>query len=106
MTKTNQKPNQNNASEKSLNSNQKKNVVALKKVSASCQNIIKMIEDGATCYDILQQTRAVMGLLKGVQNRSMECSIEEFVDDSDELSNKQKMQKFQQIVKAVELFNK
>jgi len=85
---------------------QKKNVVALKKASTSIQSIIKMIEGGASCYQVLQQTRAVMGLLKGVQNRSVQCSIEEEFISKEPVTEQDKIAKIQQIVKSVELFNK
>ena len=44
-------------------------LVALKKGQSHLGNVIKMVEDGKYCIDILQQNLAVIGLLKSAKNR-------------------------------------
>ncbi len=55
-----------------MNAQRKKAMVALKKARTSTDNIIKMIEDGDYCVDIIQQNLAVMGLLKSAHKVLLE----------------------------------
>lgn len=47
-------------------------LVALKKASTHLSNVIKMVENKEYCIDIMQQTLAVMGLLKSSNSKLME----------------------------------
>jgi len=55
-----------------MNIERKKAMVALKKARTSTDNIIKMIESGDYCVDIIQQNLAVMGLLKSAHKILLE----------------------------------
>jgi CsoR family transcriptional regulator, copper-sensing transcriptional repressor len=46
-------------------------VTALKKAGTHLNNVIKMVDDGKYCIDILQQNLAVIGLLKSANNKLM-----------------------------------
>lgn len=47
-------------------------ITALKKANTHLSNVIKMVEEGKYCIDILQQNLAVMGLLKSANSKLME----------------------------------
>ncbi|MFH0969181.1 MAG: metal-sensitive transcriptional regulator [Patescibacteria group bacterium] len=44
-------------------------LTALKKAQSHLGNVIKMVEDGKYCIDILQQNLAVIGLLKSANGK-------------------------------------
>ena len=46
-------------------------VTALKKAGTHLNNVIKMVDDGKYCIDILQQNLAVIGLLKSANSKLM-----------------------------------
>ncbi len=48
--------------------NKQKTLIALKKAASSLQRVMKMTEDEKYCVDIIQQIRAVQGLLKSAQS--------------------------------------
>ncbi|MDR3559097.1 MAG: metal-sensing transcriptional repressor [Candidatus Pacebacteria bacterium] len=50
----------------------KKTIIALKKAHSHLGNIIRMVEDGEYCIDIIQQNLAVIGLLKSANGRVLE----------------------------------
>jgi DNA-binding FrmR family transcriptional regulator len=88
-----------------LNTNQKQNIIALKKISSLSLKIIEMIERDESCYAILQQLQALMGLVKKSQSRTMQCSIEQVLDFDDAV-DKQKIKDLNEIVQSLSLFNK
>jgi len=49
----------------------KKIVIALKKAQSHLGNVIKMVEDGEYCVDVMQQNLAVMGLLRSANEAVM-----------------------------------
>jgi len=86
-----------------LNQNQKDNITALKKISSLASKIAEMIEDNADCYKILQQLKALSGLLKKTQTRTMQCSLEQLWEGK---INSDKDKEIQEIIKSFDLFNK
>lgn len=50
----------------------KKIIIALKKAHTHLGNVIRMVEEGEYCIDIIQQNLAVIGLLKAANGRVLE----------------------------------
>lgn len=50
----------------------KETLISFKKAQSHLGKIIKMMEEGKYCIDIMQQNLAVIGLLKASQQRLME----------------------------------
>ncbi len=86
-----------------LNKNQKDNIIALKKISSLALKIAEMIENEADCYKILQQLKALSGLIKKTQTRTMQCSLEQFLEDK---VDQKKYKEIEEIIKSLNLFNK
>ncbi|EKE11412.1 MAG: hypothetical protein ACD_15C00084G0013 [uncultured bacterium] len=47
-------------------------ITALRKANTHLANVMKMVEEGKYCIDILQQNLAVIGLLKSANGKLME----------------------------------
>ena len=52
-----------------MTNNNKEILISLKKAQSHLGNVIKMVEDGRYCMDILQQNLAVIGLLKSADEK-------------------------------------
>lgn len=50
----------------------KKVITALKKAHSHLENVIRMVEEGEYCIDIIQQNLAVIGLLKSANSQVLE----------------------------------
>lgn len=55
-----------------MNQTNKQALIGLKKAKTSLENTIKMIEDEKYCIDVIQQTLAVIGLLKSANLKLLE----------------------------------
>lgn len=55
-----------------MNDKQKRALIALKKARTSTEGIIRMLEKGDYCVDIIQQNLAAMGLLKSAHQTLLE----------------------------------
>jgi len=49
----------------------KKIIIALKKAQTHLGHVIKMVDDGEYCVDVMQQNLAVMGLLRSANDTLM-----------------------------------
>lgn len=81
--------------------------IGLKKAHTHLTKVIKMVEEGDYCIDIMQQNLAVIGLLKSAHQSLMEghlghCFSEAV--DSDSKEHKQKM--IEEILQVSRLSNK
>jgi len=94
---------QQKALKKELNENQKQNIIALKKISSLSLKIVEMIEADVDCYEILQQLKALSGLLKKAQTRTMQCSLEDLWESNPSI---EKTKEIEAIIKSFDLFNK
>lgn len=82
-------------------------IINFKKARSHVDKIIKMIEDGEYCIDVMQQNLAVIGLLKSAHQMLMEdhlntCFRNAMKTGSDD--RKQKM--IQEILRVTKLSNK
>lgn len=57
-------------------------ITRLKKIEGQVRGIIKMIENGRYCMDILSQTRAIVSGIRGVENKIMYQHLHTCVADT------------------------
>jgi len=55
-----------------MNHSSEKTIVNFKKAKGHLEKVIKMVEDGEYCIDVMQQNLAVIGLLKSAHQMLME----------------------------------
>ena len=82
-------------------------ITNLKKAQSHTAKIIKMVEDGEYCIDIMQQNLAVIGLLKSAHQMLMENHLNTCFKAAMETKNeKRKQEMISEILKLTKLFNK
>ena len=84
----------------------KKIVIALKKARSSIDNILDNIEESekeGTCFDVIQQNLAVIGLLKSANVTMLKNHLDNNISDMKSLSRaeKRKMQELRDEVARV-----
>ena len=84
-----------------------KTVINFKKAKTLLEKIIKMVEDGEYCIDIMQQNMAVIGLLKSAHQQLMEGHLNTCFKNAMS-SNKQdrKDKMIKEILQVTKLLNK
>ena len=90
------------------NNNQKeKTLISYKKAYSLLSKIIKMVEEGKYCIDIMQQNLAVIGLLKSAHQDLMENHLNTCFKRAVESKNqKREKEMIEEILKVTKLFNK
>lgn len=84
-----------------------KELINLKKARSHIEKIIKMVENGDYCIDIMQQNLAVIGLLKSAHQHLMEGHLHSCFLSAMETNNKAKKQKMiEEILQVSKLVNK
>ena len=84
-----------------------KALINFKKAQGSLTQIIKMIEDGRYCIEIMQQNLAVIGLLKSAHHLLMEGHLNScFKNAMAAKNNSKKQQMIDEILKVSKLANK
>lgn len=88
--------------------NQKEKIfVNFKKAQSLISKIVKMIENGEYCIDIMQQNLAVIGLLRSAHQMLMENHLQTCFKTAMMTKNeKRKQEMIQEILKVTKLFNK
>lgn len=84
-----------------------KTIINFKKAQSHLGKIIKMMEDGEYCIDIMQQNLAVIGLLKSAHQMLMENHLKTCFSKaikSDDEKKKEEMTK--EILKVTNMFNR
>ncbi len=90
-----------------LSENRQKALVSFKKAQGSLLGIIKMIEEGEYCVDIMQQNLAVIGLLRSAHEMLMESHLNScFKNAMASKNSKRKQEMTDEILKVTKLFNK
>jgi len=90
-----------------VNKNKQKALIGFKKAQSLISKIIKMVESGEYCIDIMQQNLAVLGLLRSAHEMLMENHLNScFKDAMASKNEKKKNQMTQEILKVTKLFNK
>ncbi len=87
--------------------NHEKTIINFKKARSHLEKIMKMIEDGEYCIDIMQQNLAVIGLLKSAHQMLMEGHLNTCFKNA-MASNKPDRHKkmIQEILQVTKLLNK
>jgi CsoR family transcriptional regulator, copper-sensing transcriptional repressor len=62
--------------------NTDKTLIAIKKAKSSLEKIIKMLEDGKYCIDVIQQNLAVIGLIKSANLSLLEGHVNNCVKNA------------------------
>lgn len=79
----------------------------MKKARTHLDNIIKMVEEGKYCVDIMQQNLAVIGLLKSAHQMLMEGHLNSCFKSAMKTRDEEKKQEMvQEILKVSTLVNK
>lgn len=89
------------------NQSKKKALIAIKKAKTSLEKLIKQIEDDKYCIDIIQQTLAVIWLLKSTNINLLEwhlnCCVKSSIISEDK---KDIEEKFSEIIKIIKISQK
>ncbi|MBU2591877.1 metal-sensing transcriptional repressor [Patescibacteria group bacterium] len=90
-----------------MEDNRQKALINFKKAQSHVARVIKMIEDGEYCVNIMQQNLAVIGLLKSAHQMLMEAHLSTcFKKAMESGSQKRKQQMVEEILKVTNLFNR
>lgn len=82
-------------------------LISFKKAKSHIETIIKMLEKGQYCVDIMQQNLAVIGLLKGAHEKLMENHLHTcFVKGMKSSNTKRKEAMIEEIIKVTKMGNK
>jgi CsoR family transcriptional regulator, copper-sensing transcriptional repressor len=78
-----------------------------KKAQTHISKIVKMIEEGKYCIDVMQQNLAVIGLLKSAHQMLMENHLNTCFKEAIKSNNKKKENEMvEEIVKVMKMGNK
>lgn len=84
-----------------------KTMINFKKAKSHLEKVIKMIEDGEYCIDVMQQNLAVIGLLKSAHQQLMEGHLNTCFKNAMKTSNeKRKREMIEEILKVSKLANR
>ena len=87
--------------------NKQETLINFKKANGLTLKIIKMIEEGDYCIDIMQQNLAVIGLLRSAHEMLMENHLNScFKNAMTSKNEKKKKEMTDEILKVTKLFNK
>lgn len=90
-----------------LSEQKQKTLIAYKKAHSLLSKIIKMLEEGKYCIDIMQQNLAVIGLLKSAHEDLMENHLNTCFKKAVESKNqKREKEMIEEILKVTKLFNR
>jgi DNA-binding FrmR family transcriptional regulator len=90
-----------------ITQNKEKALINFKKAQSSILKIIKMVEGGEYCIDVMQQNLAVIGLLRSAHEMLMESHLNSCFKTAMAASNeKKKKEMTDEILKVTKLFNK
>jgi DNA-binding FrmR family transcriptional regulator len=90
-----------------MNNKHEKTLINLKKARTHIDKIIKMIEAGEYCIDVMQQNLAVIGLLKSAHQMLMEGHLNSCFKNAMKTNNeKRKQEMIEEILKVSKLANK
>ncbi|MEK7160968.1 MAG: metal-sensing transcriptional repressor [Patescibacteria group bacterium] len=90
-----------------MNTQKEKTLINFKKAQSHLAKIIKMVESGAYCIDIMQQNLAVIGLLKSAHQMLMEGHLNSCFKNAMATKNeKRKAQMTKEILTVTKMFNR
>lgn len=84
-----------------------KTLINFKKAKSHIEKVIKMVEDGEYCIDVMQQNLAVIGLLKSAHQMLMEGHLNSCFKNAMKTNNETRKQKMiDEILRVTKLSNK
>ena len=87
--------------------NKEKALINFKKAQSSISKIIKMVESGEYCINIMQQNLAVIGLLRSAHEMLMENHLNSCFKNAMASKNEKRKKKMrEEILKVASLFNR
>ena len=87
--------------------NKEKTLINFKKAQSLLAKIIKMVEEGHYCINIMQQNLAVIGLLRTAHEMLMENHLNTCFKTAMQAKNeKRKQEMINEILRVTKLFNK
>ena len=90
-----------------MTNEKKKALINFRKAQSLTAKIIKMIEGGEYCINIMQQNLAVLGLLKSAHQLLMENHLNTCFKKAMETTNERKKKEMtDEILRVTKLFNK
>lgn len=90
-----------------MDTKHQKTLINFKKARSHIDKIIKMIEDGDYCIDIMQQNLAVIGILKSAHQMLMEGHLDTCFKNAMKTSNEERKQKMiEEILQVSKLVGK
>ena len=90
-----------------MKNNKQRSVVNFKKAQSHIGKIIKMIEEDKYCIDVMQQSLAVIGLLRSAHQMLMENHLNTcFKKALGTKNQKRKQEMTEEILRITKLFNK
>jgi len=90
-----------------MNNQKEKTLVNFKKAQSSISKIIKMMEEGDYCINIMQQNLAVIGLLKSAHQMLMENHLHTCFKSAMKTNNEKKKEEMtEEILKVIKIYNK
>jgi DNA-binding FrmR family transcriptional regulator len=89
-----------------MNTTHQKTQIALKKAKTSIEKILEMIETEHSCEPVVQQIRAVQGLVKSAQSQIIKSHVENCLLEGYNLSPKEKESIAQSLSDTLNLLDK
>jgi len=90
-----------------MDQNKQKTLINFKKARSHIDKIIKMIESGEYCINVMQQNLAVIGLLKSAHQMLMEGHLNSCFKNAMSANNeKRKQEMITEILKVSKISNK
>lgn len=87
--------------------NKEKTLINFKKAQSLLSKIIKMVEEGHYCINIMQQNLAVVGMLRSAHEMLMENHLNTCFKTAMQAKNeKRKQEMINEILRVTKLFNK
>ena len=84
-----------------------KTMINFKKAKSHLEKVIKMVEDGEYCIDVMQQNLAVIGLLKSAHQQLMEGHLNTCFKNAMKTNNeKRKQEMIEEILKVSKIANR
>jgi len=86
-----------------MNRSNEKLVIAMKKAKTSLEKVMKMIEGGHYCIDIIQQNLAVIGLLRSANMELLSGHINTCVKNAAKKGGKELDDKMVELIKVLKI---
>ena len=79
-------------------------IVAMRKANTSLQKVMKMIEEGKYCIDIIQQNLAVIGLLRSANSSLLEGHVNNCVKNACKGKNQKEIdEKMEELIRVIKI---